>query len=244
MELPVLHAQCDQCFGLCCVVLPFSRQDGFAVDKPGGTPCANLDGEDRCSIHERLSDSGWPGCVRFDCFGAGQRVSRETYGGVSWRESDNLAEMGAVLSTMRQLHELIALLDQARDRGSADAEPLLGRVLDLSQGDPETLLTADIDDLRGDVGAVLAEVAAATAQRWPGALDLSRADRMGKDLRHLDLRGANLRGALLIRADLRGVDLTDACLLGADLRDADLRGAHVADALFLTGPQVAGARTS
>ena len=50
------------------------------------------------------------------------------------------------------------------------------------------------------------------------------------------------RGAGLMAADLRGADLTDADLLGADLRDADLRGADLARALFLTQPQLNGAR--
>jgi hypothetical protein len=242
VDLPVLQADCSQCFGLCCVLLPFSRQDGFAISKPGGTPCGNLSSDDRCTIHDKLADTGWPGCVRFDCFGAGQRVSNETYGGVSWREHGDLGEMGAVLSVMRQLHELIALLDEAVRRGSASAQPLLERVLEVSGGTPAEVLAADLDELHQSVSPILDEVARQAAERWPDAPDLRRADLVGADLSGRDLRGANLRGALLIAANLSGADLTDACLLGADLRDADLGDADLDDAVFLTHAQRAGSR--
>ena len=38
-----LTPDCDSCFGLCCVLLPFRTQDGFGADKVGGEPCANLE---------------------------------------------------------------------------------------------------------------------------------------------------------------------------------------------------------
>ena len=50
--------------------------------------------------------------MTFDCFGAGQQVSQVTYGGVSWREHDNLGEMAAVLSVMRLLHEMLTHLTE------------------------------------------------------------------------------------------------------------------------------------
>ena len=116
----MLTADCSRCFGLCCVLLPFSAASGFGADKASGTPCTHLDGADRCRIHATLREDGWPGCTVFDCFGAGQQVSQVTYGGVSWREQDNLGEMAAVLSVMRQLHEMLAHLSEAQHR-SPDA---------------------------------------------------------------------------------------------------------------------------
>ena len=115
-EAPSLVADCGQCFALCCVLLPFSAVSGFGIDKPGGTPCPNLADDDRCSIHATLRQDGWAGCVTFDCFGAGQQVSQVTYAGVSWRESDNLGEMAAVLSVMRLLHEMLAHLTEVARR--------------------------------------------------------------------------------------------------------------------------------
>ena len=62
-EAPSLVADCEQCFALCCVLLPFSAVSGFGIDKPGGTPCPNLADDDRCSIHATLRQDGWSGCV-------------------------------------------------------------------------------------------------------------------------------------------------------------------------------------
>ena len=121
VTLPVLRSDCSQCFALCCVLLPFSAVSGFGVDKPGGTPVPQPLDDDRCGIHASLRADGWPGCTVFECFGAGQQVSQVTYAGVSWREQDNLGEMGAVLSVMRQLHEMLVHL--SRSRGARPIPP-------------------------------------------------------------------------------------------------------------------------
>jgi hypothetical protein len=57
---PDLTADCDSCFALCCVLLPFAAGSGFGLDKPGGTPCPNLADDDRCTIHATLREDGWP----------------------------------------------------------------------------------------------------------------------------------------------------------------------------------------
>jgi uncharacterized protein YjbI with pentapeptide repeats len=217
---PALVADCEHCFALCCVLLPFSAVSGFGMDKPGGTPCPNLADDDRCSIHATLRRDGWSGCVTFDCFGAGQQVSQVTYAGVSWRESDNLGEMAAVLSVMRLLHEMLSHLAEVARRS-----PHPGAA---------ALLAVDLDDLHDRVGAAL-EAASARLRR---GTDLRGRDLAGHDLRDQPLGDADLRGSLLIRADLRGLDLGRADLLGADLRDADLRGAELAQVLFLSQSQV------
>ncbi len=235
---PELTSDCSSCFGLCCVLLPFSAVAGFGVDKPGGRPCLNLLDDDRCGIHTSLRADGWPGCTVFECFGAGQQVSQVTYSGVSWREQDNLAEMGAVLSVMRQLHEMLVHLTEV-ERRSPDpaAESTRAEVEELVSADPETLLTCDLDELHTRVGRLLADASTRLRVRWPRARDWSRQDLAGRRLDG-DHRGASFRGATMIQVDLRGADLTDADLLGADLRDADLRGADLSSALFVTQPQV------
>lgn len=154
--LPQLRSDCSRCFALCCVLLPFSADAGFGVDKPGGTPCLNLADDDRCRIHATLRDDGWPGCTAFECFGAGQQVSQVTYGGVSWREGGNRGEMAAVLSVMRLLHEALAHLVEARDRGTDAAQAWIDRLSEVVAGSPDDLLALDIDDLLADVGEVLA----------------------------------------------------------------------------------------
>ena len=236
-----LVADCSRCFALCCVLLPYSRATGFGADKAGGVPCRHLATDDRCSIHADLRERGWPGCVAFDCFGAGQQVAQVTYGGTSWRDYDDLGEMAAVLSVMRRLHEMLRhLAEVARRAPDPAAGEARRHLLALRDRTPVELLTFDLDELQDEVGDLLA--AASARVRRTGAPDLTRADLAGRDLRNRDLTDASLRGALLIAADLRGVRLGSADLLGADLRDADLRGADLSSTLFLTSPQVSNAR--
>lgn len=238
MATPGLSSDCARCFGLCCVLLPFSASAGFGVDKPGGRPCLNLLDDDSCRIHATLRADGWPGCTVFECFGAGQQVSQVTYGGTSWREQDNLAEMAAVLTVMRQLHEmLVHLVEVARRSPAPDADVVRTEIEKLTTAAPETLLHVDVDDLHERVGRQLSEASARVRRPWSDARDHTRADLAGRRLAG-DHRGATFRGALLIAADLRTADLRDADLLGADLRDTDVRGCDLSTTLFLTQPQV------
>ena len=220
------------------MLLPFSASAGFGVDKPGGRPCLNLLDDDGCRIHATLREDGWPGCTVFECFGAGQQVSQVTYAGTSWREQDNLAEMAAVLSVMRQLHEmLVHLAEVARRAPDPAADVVRTEIEDLTAADPETLLHVDVDGLHERVGGLLAEASTRVRRPWPQARDRTRADLAGRRLTG-DHAGWCFRGALLIGADLRGADLREADLLGADLRDTDVRGCDLASVLFLTQPQV------
>jgi hypothetical protein len=238
-EAPELVADCDQCFGLCCVLLPFSASSGFGIDKSGGTPCPHLSDDDRCSIHDTLRRDGWSGCVTFDCYGAGQQVSQVTYAGVSWREHDNLGEMSAVLSVMRILHEMLVHLGEvARRSPDPVAAELTAELVRMTASSPNQLLDLDLDHLHDRVGATLESASA----RLRAGTDYRGRDLAGRDLRDLDLRDADLRSSLLIRADLRGLELGRADLLGADLRDADVRGTRLAQALFLSQSQVNAAR--
>lgn len=238
MATPGLTSDCSQCFGLCCVLLPFSASAGFGIDKPGGRPCHHLRDDDGCSIHATLRADGWPGCTVFECYGAGQQVSQVTYAGVSWRQQDNLPEMAAVLSVMRQLHEMLVHLTEVEQRSPARAaRAARDEIEELVGADPEALLTCDLDALHERVGRLLAEASARVRRAWPDADDRSRQDLAGRRLCG-DLRGTSLRGATLIRTDLRDADLREADLLGADLRNADLSGSDLSSALFLTQPQV------
>jgi hypothetical protein len=236
---PALVADCDRCFALCCVLLPFSAVSGFGIDKPGGTPCPNLADDDRCSIHATLRQDGWSGCVTFDCFGAGQQVSQVTYDGVSWREQGNLGEMAAVLSVMRLLHEMLAhLAEVGRRAPDPQAAELESEIIGLTAATPTELLGVDLDELQPRVGEVL-DAAAGRLRHGPS---YRREDLAGRDLRRSSVRDADLRGAVLIAADLHGQDLGCAVLLGADLRDTDVRGADLGATLFLSQSQVNAAR--
>ena len=219
------------------MLLPYSADAGFGADKAGGTPCRNLAEDDRCTIHADLNETGWRGCTIFECFGAGQQVSQVTYAGHSWRDAQvNRAEMAAVFSALRVIHEMLFHLEEALERQPNDdavhrARTHLERI---QEGTPEEILAVDLDEIVEEVGEVLRRISA-DLRGEEGTL---RQDLIGRDLRRRPLANANLRGALLIAADLRGVDLAGADLLGADLRDAQLHGADLSGSLFLTQPQL------
>ncbi len=236
-----LRADCSRCAGLCCVAPVFAASADFAIDKPAGVACPNLRDDFRCRIHAELRPRGFPGCEVFDCFGAGQQLTQVTFGGRSWREAPELAAVQfAALPVMRQLHEMLWHLTEARSLSAlVEVSDAIDRVERLTATDAEQLVGLDVAALRAEIGQVLGRVSSAV--RGPAAPDRSGADLIGRDLRRARLRDASLRGAYLIGADLRGEDLGAADLLGADLRAADVRGADLRRCLFLTQPQVTAA---
>lgn len=248
VSAPELVADCGRCAGLCCVALPFARSADFAIDKPAGTPCPNLQPDFRCGIHAELRPRGFSGCVTFDCFGAGQRVSQVTFGGRDWRSDGTGARaMFAAFDTVRQLHELLWYLTQAVGLAGngvrADAEAMRAEIAALAAGSAHELARVDVGALREQVGPMLETVSAATrAEVRRGKADRRGADLAGARLRAADLSGISLRGALLIAADLRDADLRGTDLLGADLRNADLSGADLFGVLYLTQAQLNAAR--
>ena len=241
-----LRADCARCFALCCVGPAFTKSSDFAIDKPAGTPCPNLGTDHRCTIHDRLREEGFAGCTAYDCFGAGQRLAQETFGGRDWREYDEVAApMLAALPVVRGLHEVLWYLLEAVQRPEAaslraDLEAVAADTERTASAGSDVIGSVDLDRLRGRAAPLLREASRLVRAGHPGP-DHSDADLSGADLARADLAGASLRGALLLGADLRDADLTRADLLGADLRGAHLEGARLADALYLTRTQVGGA---
>jgi hypothetical protein len=239
-----LRADCARCFGLCCVAPAFAASADFAITKPAGEPCRNLGPDFRCGIHAHLAERGFKGCTVFDCFGAGQHVAQGTYGGVDWRTAPATAsQMFDVFAVMRHLHELLWYLREALVLAPSDAMTAARQETERLTGlDPERLLAIDLAAHWRGVNELLL-AASRRARTGTKGRNLRHRDLVGAKLARADLRGADLRGAYLLGADLRHADVRRADLIGADLRGADLRGADLRGALFLTGPQLAAART-
>lgn len=239
--LAPLRADCSNCFGLCCVALPFAASADFAVDKDAGQPCRDLKADFRCGIHRNLRQQGFKGCTVYDCFGAGQQVSQVTFGGRDWRQEPRSAQrMFEVFPVMRQLNELRWYLTEALTLPAArpirgELARLLGATERLTEQSPDELAELDVAGHRQDVNVLLLRTSELVRAGAPGRRkDRRGADLIGARLKGADLRGANLRGAYLIGADLSGADLRMADLIGADLRDANLRGADLTGSIFLT----------
>ena len=242
-----LHADCDNCFGLCCVALPYAKSADFALDKDSGIPCRHLQSDHRCSIHKHLRTRGFKGCAVYDCFGAGQKVSQITYEGKDWRKHPEIAnEMFNVYPIVKQLHEMLYYLTQALQLEAA--KPIH---LQLQEAFKETerltfLSPLSIQDInvsahREQVNHLLIQTSERVRAQVPSKTKKKlgkRVDLIGAQLSGANLRGANLRGAILIASDLTGADMRMADLIGADLRDADLSGANLTGSIFLTQAQV------
>jgi uncharacterized protein YjbI with pentapeptide repeats len=244
-----LRSDCGRCCGLCCVAPAFSVSADFAIDKDAGQTCPNLLPDFRCGIHADLRDAGFPGCVVYDCFGAGPKVIQMTFGGQDWRSSPRIASpMFQVFTVMRQLHELLWYMTEAL--APAAARPLRGELIaavdqveGLSGLDAEAILRLDVAARREEVNNLLVRASELARRRVRAPkVEQRGADLIGADLRGADLRGANLRGACLIAADLRQADLGGADVTGADFRAADLRGADFRASIFLIQSQLEAAR--
>lgn len=243
-----LGANCENCFGLCCIALPYAKSADFAFDKNGGIPCRNLQLDYRCSIHKNLRNEGFRGCTVYECFGAGQKVSQVTYNGIDWRDQPATAkEMFDVFPIMQQLHEMLYYLNEAMNLKEArpiyhDLQQAFDETEQLTNLSPKSILNLNVPSHRAIVNDLLLETSELLRAKVKNTSIESKikkgSDLIGAKLRGVNLRGFNFRGALLIAADLRESDLRMVDFIGADLRDADLRGANLLGSIFLTQAQV------
>jgi hypothetical protein len=191
----------------------------------------------------------------FDCFGAGQKVSRGTVAGRSWRDDPKTrTAMFATLPGVRRL-QLLRYLDEAIAMVEPRRDPAIwlldafDHVRELSDRSAEHLAELDVDTEYDSVRNLLIEASDAARNgihraehvrhgrpRGPGS------DLMGARLAGADPRGVSLRGSLAIAAVLADARFWRCDVLGVDMRDADISGADLAGAIYLTQVQVNGAR--
>ncbi|KEZ50857.1 pentapeptide repeat-containing protein [Metabacillus indicus] len=242
-----LESDCQNCFGLCCVALPYGKSADFPFDKDGGDPCRNLCSTYTCAIHSQLREKGFRGCVSYECFGAGQHVSQMIYNGRDWRDNkEHAEEMFAVFPNVQQLHEMLFYLKQALHLKETQSirvslQNSYEETVELTLRKPEAILKVDVSAHRSKVNVLLMETSKLYRSR---VNDIKKkksrkaADFIGANLKGLNLQGEDFRGKLMIAANISNSDLKRADFIGADLRDADLRGADLTEALFLTQSQI------
>nr|WP_263326805.1 pentapeptide repeat-containing protein [Neobacillus sp. Marseille-Q6967] len=241
-----LSADCENCFGLCCVALPYAKSADFPINKDAGTPCSNLQSNYRCGIHKNLRQKGFRGCAVYECFGAGQKVSQVMFSGNDWREYPSIKkDMFDVFPMIQQLHEMLFYLREAL--GLNDTQPIhkeLQGVFDktekLTKLSTEEIFKLDVAAHRAEVNELLLQTSELVRAKVSNRKNNTRksSDFIGAKLKGTDLRGTNLRGCLLIAADLRNADMRVTDFIGADLRDANLSGADLRGSIFLTQAQI------
>ncbi|MDO5518047.1 MAG: pentapeptide repeat-containing protein [Clostridium sp.] len=252
-----LKPDCKECFGLCCTALYFSKSEGFPNNKDAGKPCINLRDDFKCSVHKSLRNKGLKGCIAYECFGAGQKISKYTYKGQSWRENpDNSKEMFDLFLIMFQLHEMLWYLTEAfRMSSDSDMQEKIKMIIDetvkITESEPKNIFNIDITAHKKRVNELLLKTSLQIRKKASmgkkGSLKnrksiAGRLDFIGADCRKLNLVGEDLSGAFFIAANAANVNFNGADLLGADFRDADLSGADLRNSLFLTQMQINSAK--
>ncbi|MGG0717202.1 pentapeptide repeat-containing protein [Robertmurraya massiliosenegalensis] len=242
-----LTSDCHQCFGLCCVALPYANSADFPINKDGGVPCRHLSTDHRCNIHNKLKNKGFNGCVAYECFGAGQYVSQKMYDRQDWRNNPELSnEMFAVFPLIQQLHEMLWYLDRALclkevESLYSELQNMYDETVELTRKSPEEIFQLDMQLHRSKVNQLLVEVS--EIYRKQGRKKEKKSlDYIGANLSGRDFKGSSFRGTLMIAANLSHADLRKADFIGTDLRDADLSHANLAGALFLTQSQINSAK--
>lgn len=241
-----LTIDCSQCSGLCCVSLYFAKSEGFPKDKPAGEPCDNLGKDFRCMIHPQLARCNLKGCLAYDCFGAGQKVTSGIYGGKDW--AGMAGQMFKVFLIICQLHQMLWFLLEASTIIPAEGlakeiDELIAENMDMTQQSPEDILTLDTAEYRMRVNQILRRTGALVG----GSIHKSTAGRkvmdyVGKNFKKAVLDGKDFSIALLIAANLEGCSLYGANFLGADLRDTNIRNTDLRDSIFLAQGQINAAK--
>lgn len=143
-----LVADCGACAALCCELLAFDAGEAFGFDKPAGVRCLHVLPSNRCAIHACLAGAGFAGCAAYDCRGAGPRATR-----LFAREVLDDRQRERVFAVLRELHDLLWLLDRAVGRcrpgelRRAIADEIA--VIDAAaRGSAESLLSVDVSARR------------------------------------------------------------------------------------------------
>ena len=244
-----LTIDCKNCCGLCCTALYFSKDEGFPENKPAGKPCVNLEKNFRCRVHKELKQRKLKGCMAYDCFGAGQKVTQTVYQGKTWRDKGVRAdEMYRIFLAVCQLHQMLWYLTEAEHlMPAADTHKMIGHTIQkidsLTRQAPEALLKVNVEECRQQTNQLLRTVWQRVQESVNAAEKITKStDCIGKNFKKAALDGQDLSMTLLIAANLEDCSLNGVNFLGADMRDANLKNADMQDSIFLTQAQINSAK--
>ena len=138
------RADCGRCAALCCIAYPSDDMPGFSARKQAGEPCPKLAANGLCTIYKDRAEQGFAGCIRYECFGAGQHVVETLFGGTDWRDEPGfLTPMVETFLAMRPVSDLLFLAHRAQTLGAGErAAPVIAR-LEAIAATRESLKEAD-----------------------------------------------------------------------------------------------------
>ena len=143
------------------MALSFTREDGVAIDKLAGVACPNLSGQRTCTIYPERVQRGFSICARYECFGAGQRVTQELFAGNSWRDDPSLTvPMTEAFAHMRIVHDALVLIAEGRKLPLSDEERskldgIAGRLDPLGGWTQKTLANAPVAAWTREIAGIL-----------------------------------------------------------------------------------------
>lgn len=241
-----LKIDCMKCSGLCCVALYCTKTDGFPADKEPGVPCRHLTAGFRCDIHRKLTEKGMRGCLAYDCFGAGQKVTQNCYPGIDWQsEPCKAGEIYKVFLIISKLHQiewylLEALALSPDEVLTSGMEALITENEQLTGRTPDEILKLDLEEYKTRADQILKQVSGMPAE--DSLEGIHDKDCFGRDFKQADLGGRDFSMALLIAANLEGCGLHGTNFLGADMRDANIKNTDLRYSMFLTQMQINSAK--
>jgi uncharacterized protein YjbI with pentapeptide repeats len=241
-----LQIDCSKCSGLCCVALYCAKSDGFPDNKIAGKPCQNLMSDFCCAIHPQLMQANMKGCLAYDCFGAGQKVTQDCYPNTNWKKNPEKAnEIFEVFLVMVQLYQMLWYLIEASHIISEKATQLEIEALILENEEmtarrPDEILRLDVETYRLKTNNVLKQVTETIATH--SFTREQNKDFLGKDFKKANLDGKDFSMSLMIAANLSECSLSGTNFLGADMRDANIQDTDLGESIFLTQMQVNAAK--
>ncbi|NLK95183.1 MAG: hypothetical protein GX275_08325 [Clostridiales bacterium] len=241
--LDILRIDCSNCSGLCCVALFFSKMDGFPQNKEAGKACINLNKDFKCRIHSDLEKQKMKGCIGYDCFGAGQQVTKTIYSGETWLSDHKKSQkIFDVFIIIFQLHQMLWYLGEARTIIFAknlwkDIDKLINENIKICNSQEDDILKYNIEEYRDKVNNILKKVSNAVKSNFNGNKDNNRA-YLGKKFKNKNFNGVDLSMSLLIAADFENCSFHGTNFLGADTRDTNFSNCDLREAIFLTQGQI------
>lgn len=241
------NINCKDCCGLCCVSLYFTKSDGFPKDKKAGIACKNLQTDYKCQIHSELFKQGLKGCIAYDCFGAGQFLTRQLASLPDWltlppREADKIFNAYLIVLNIHHTLWYVAQCMILRLPGTeaAKAQALIDEGHLLIENPLEILTVLDTQTFCDKANVYLKHISKLYLTK--NSVRIKGKDFIGKNMRQKDLSGADFSMSLMIAADLEQANLYGTNFLGADLRDTNVCNTDLSQCLFLTQIQVNGAK--
>ena len=236
-----LSINCKECTGLCCVALYFSKSDGFPENKKAGKPCVNLNNDFTCNVYTQLESKGLKGCITYDCFGAGQKVTHEWKTKGAWNTNNSIKQDIFKSFEINQLLNQIMwyLLDAYTICDESELtmiNQLIRENINYSKKEVYDLLTSDIESYRNIVNIELKQLTSNLAKQ--SNTKIVSKFQFEKDFSNQDISYMDFTMTFLIGSKLESCKAHYTNFLGTDLRDVSIKNTDLSESIFLTQFQV------